>query len=189
MSITATASFTFRGDYQTHGGRSQYEAGGSGTTFLSFPAEEGGKVETTLILDNQGKQPLAEFVNDVAADSARTYLVVSESESFTRVRVLGGAHLAVKKRDNNVGEVSVTIGNLEGDNSGMIHSSKEMRVTVVDGVDPFPTSLRVYDSSEMDLHQVGVDAIWASFLYILLVLLHHSYSSIYAQLWHGSPTK
>lgn len=151
MSITATTSFTYRGDYQTHGGRSQYEAGGSGTTFLSFPAEEAGKVETTLILDNQGKQPLAEFVNDVAADSARTYLVVSESESFTRVRVLGGAHLAVKKRDNTVGEVSVTIGNLEGDNSGMIHSSKEMRVTVVDGVDPFPTSLRVYDSSEMDL--------------------------------------
>ena len=33
----------------------------------------------------------------------------------------------------------------------MIHSSKEMRVTVADGVDPFPTSLRVYESSEMDL--------------------------------------
>ena len=220
MSVTATASFTYRGDYQTHGGRSQYEAGGSGTTFLSFPAEEAGKVETTLILDNQGKQPLAEFVNDVAADSARTYLVVSESESFTRVRVLGGAHLAVKKKDDTVGNVSVTIGNLEGDNSGMIHSSKEMRVTVADGVDPFPTSLRVYESSEMDLppsrcscdlgilpvhtvcpfihssgmvlppnkcwcssgilpyilfvhlytalgwifHQVGVDAVWASFL-------------------------
>lgn len=151
VSVTATGSFTYRGDYQTYGGRSQYEVGGSGTTFLSYPTEEGVKVETTLILNNHGKQPRTEFVNDIAADSARTYLIVSELESFTRVRVLGGAHLAMKKRDDTVGDVSVTIGNLEGDNSGMIHSSKEMRLTVADGVDPFPTSLRVYDSSEMDL--------------------------------------
>ena len=57
----------------------------------------------------------------------------------------------VKKRDSSVENVSVTIDKLDGDNSGMVHSSQEMRVTVADGVVPFPTSLRVYDNSEMDL--------------------------------------
>jgi hypothetical protein len=66
--VQASASYTFRGNYQTYGGGSQFEVGGSGTTFLSFPPREGQPVETTLIMDNKGKLPLTEVVSNVLQD-------------------------------------------------------------------------------------------------------------------------
>ncbi|KAL8620488.1 hypothetical protein ACOMHN_056880 [Nucella lapillus] len=149
VSVTATTTYTYCGTYQTFGGRSQSEAGGSGTTFLSHP-----QGETTLMVDNQGRQPVTAFVANMSADSARTYVVVSDAERFSHARVLGGAHLVFRKKDNSVVNASVTIDMIEGDNSGMVHSSQEMRVTVTDGAQPFPTSLRIYDQSVMDLPQV-----------------------------------
>lgn len=151
ISVTATSSYTYLGDYQTYGGRSQSEVGGSGTTFLSTPAKNFTSQETSLILNNYNKGPLEVSINNINNDSGRTYILVTENESFDSVVIRGYAHLAFRKRTDVTHSVSIAIGTLQGDNTGMVHSSQELHVGIAECDDPFPTSLRVYDNSQMGL--------------------------------------
>lgn len=56
-----TSSNGFRGKYQTYGGRSQSEQGGSGTVFVSAPNSENNMV-VSVFVDNNGYKPLSPYL-------------------------------------------------------------------------------------------------------------------------------
>lgn len=56
-----TSSNGFRGKYQTYGGRSQSEQGGSGTVFVSAPDSVNNTV-VTVYVDNNGYKPLSPYL-------------------------------------------------------------------------------------------------------------------------------
>lgn len=56
-----TSSNGFRGKYQTYGGRSQSEQGGSGTVFVSAPDSVNNTV-VTVYVDNKGYNPLSPYL-------------------------------------------------------------------------------------------------------------------------------
>lgn len=56
-----TSSNGFRGKYQTYGGRSQWEQGGSGTVFVSAPDSVNNTV-VTVYVDNNGYKPLSPYL-------------------------------------------------------------------------------------------------------------------------------
>lgn len=56
-----TSSNGFRGKYQTYGGRSQSEQGGSGTVSVSAPDSVNNTV-VTVYVDNNGYKPLSPYL-------------------------------------------------------------------------------------------------------------------------------
>ena len=146
MAIYASVANTFRGEYQTHGGAGYVEYGGSGTTFIEAPNSEG-TIESSLYIDNQGAEPLSQFISDNTKDSARTYIITSDEETaddliFDHAYITGVGHLAL--RNTTEVDVGVQIKNLHGDLTGMIHTSVHQHLSIEDSDSPMPASFRVY---------------------------------------------
>ena len=155
MAVYANRSNTYRGEYRTNGGEGYVEDGGSGTTFIEAP-NDAGVIERSLYIDNQGAEPLSEIINDKTQDSSRTYIVTSEDDTsgdmiFDHVYMNGVGHLALLNTSET--DVEITIRNLHGDNTGMLHTSVDQKIIVEDSDSPLPVSFRVYDQATIQLPQ------------------------------------
>ncbi|WAR26294.1 hypothetical protein MAR_011998 [Mya arenaria] len=143
----------FRGDFQTYGGKGFTESGGSGTVYVNANNDEG-VVEATLTIDNRNSVPNNVYIDDKLEDSCRTYVITSSDDdaddmTFDHVYVNGDGHLAFRKTSSD--SVDVTINNLHGDLSGMVHTSVDQKVQIVDSDSPIPASFRVYDTATIQL--------------------------------------
>jgi len=145
----------FRGDFQIHGGKSFSESGGSGTVYVRAP-NSAGVMQSALTLDNDNEVPNNVYISDPLKDSCRTYVITSEGDSaadmtFDSVTINGDGHLAFRKTSS--ADVDVTINNLYGDLTGMVHSSVDQKVQIVDSTSPIPASFRVYNMATLQLPQ------------------------------------
>lgn len=153
IALYATESYSYRGKYDTYGGKSHWENGGSGTVFVSAPTTDG-SIETSLYLDNRGYKPLNEFISDPLQDSGRSYLVAEEANgvtnyTFDHVHMSGASHFAV--RNVSTATIPVFIRRLHGDRTVMLHTSKHQPITIETSITPFPASFRVYDKANLTL--------------------------------------
>ena len=155
MAVYANRSNDFRGEYRTNGGEGYVEDGGSGTTFIEAPNTDG-VIERSLYIDNQGAKPLSEFISDKTQDSSRTYIITSsddtsEDMTFDHVYIDGVGHLALLNTSET--SVEITIRNLHGDNTGLLHTSVDQKIVIEDSDSPLPASFRVYDQATIQLPQ------------------------------------
>lgn len=145
----------FRGQFKLAGGRSHAEVGGSATAFILARNEESKDLETTVIIDNtddyenQGR-PLKEFIAKKEEDSGRSVLVTmpeddEKSLTINHFYLRGGAHLALQNTTEK--PPNLVIKYLYGDYSGMLHTSSDQEVFIIDSLSPFPVSFRVYPDS------------------------------------------
>jgi hypothetical protein len=74
IELSIFETYTYRGTYNTYGGKSFAEKGGSGTTFVQAPHSDTGKTETSLYIDNRGYQPKSTYVTDKGTDTGKTYV-------------------------------------------------------------------------------------------------------------------
>ncbi|KAH3816414.1 hypothetical protein DPMN_117930 [Dreissena polymorpha] len=147
----------FRGAFNTYGGKGFSESGGSGTVYVKA-LNSTGSMESTLIIDNDNAVPDNIYIADKLKDSCRTYILTEQGNTakdltFDHVYINGDGHLAFRKTSS--ASVDVTINNLHGDLSGMVHSSVDQKVQIVDSDSPIPASFRVYDKATVQLPAGG----------------------------------
>lgn len=150
----AATENTYNGKYKTYGGKGFSESGGSGTVYVKAP-NSNGNIESTLTIDNQNSVPNNIYIGDKEKDSCRTYIITGDGDTaedmtFDHVYVNGDGHLALLKTSSN-SDVDVTINHLHGDLSGMIHTSVDQKISIVDSDNPIPASFRVYDTATIQL--------------------------------------
>ena len=153
LAVYANRSNTYRGEYHTNGGEGYVEDGGSGTTLIEAP-NDFGVMERSLYIDNQGAKPLSYLINDKTQDSPRTYIITSQNDTktdmtFDHVYIHGVGHLALLNTSET--DVEITIKHLHGDNTGLLHTSKDQKIIVEDSDSPLPASFRVYDEATIKL--------------------------------------
>ena len=153
VAIYVTTSNTYVGEYHTNGGEGYVEDGGSGTTFIEAPDNDG-EMKRSLYIDNKGGKPLSQFITDKTKDSSRTYIITSDKDTaedmiFDHVYIYGVGHLAVMNTTDT--NVEIRIKNISGDNTGMLHTSVDQRLVVENGESPFPVAFRVYDKATIQL--------------------------------------
>lgn len=154
MAVYATREFTYRGEYQTYGGKGFSESGGSGTVYVKAPETANGTLISSLYVDNRNSVPKNTYIDDVLQDSCRTYIITVTGDTdsdmtFDHVYVDGAAHLALRQTATT--NVDITINMLHGDLSGMIHTSVGQKISIVDSDSPIPASFRVYDTATIQL--------------------------------------
>ena len=69
--------------------------------------------------------------------------------TFDHVYINGDGHLALRKTSTQ--SVDVTINNLHGDLTGLVHTSVDQKISIVDSDSPIPASFRVYDTATITL--------------------------------------
>lgn len=154
IAVYVATDNTYRGDYWTYGGKGFSESGGSGTVHVQAPVSGSGKLESTLYIDNRNSLPDNIYISNVLQDSCRTYIITADGDTptnmtFDHVYLKGAGHLALRKISTS--NVDVTIKKLHGDLSGMIHTSVEQKMSIVDSDSPIPASFRVYDTATIQL--------------------------------------
>ena len=143
----------YRGVFQTFGGKGFSESGGSGTAYVSAP-NDADVVTSTLTVDNRNSVPNNIYIDNKLEDSCRTYVITGQEDdatdmTFDHVYINGDGHLAFRK--TSTAAVDVTINNLHGDLTGMVHTSVDQKVQIVDSDTPIPASFRVYDTATIQL--------------------------------------
>lgn len=78
-----TSSNGFRGKYQTYGGRSQSEQGGSGTVFVSAPNSENNTV-VSVYVDNNGYKPLHTYLPENRQVFVQLYVLLLSKLFFAK---------------------------------------------------------------------------------------------------------
>lgn len=156
ISVHVTSENSYRGEYEIYGGKGFSEGGGSGTVYVKAPSNDTGNIESTLTIDNQNSVPNNIYIDNVLEDSCRTYVITSDGNSaddttFDHVYINRDGHLAFRKTSSSESVVDVTISKLHGDLTGMIHTSVEQKISIVDSDSPIPASLRVYDNAMIQL--------------------------------------
>jgi hypothetical protein len=109
---------------------------------------------SSLYLDNRKSIPKDTYIDDVTQDSCRTYIITATGDTnddmtFDHVYINGGSHLALRKTATS--NVDITINMLHGDLSGMIHTSVDQKISLIDSDSPIPASFRVYDTATIQL--------------------------------------
>ncbi|XP_033745591.1 uncharacterized protein LOC117331105 [Pecten maximus] len=154
MAVLANDSYSFRGNYETFGGNSGKENGGSGTVYLRQPDSSGG-YQDTLRIDNDGSKPLNTFISNPDQDSGKTYVTMASTTNtelyIHNVQIYGSAHLVFKNTTQD-GSIPVQIGHLTGDKTGMLHSLADIpEIKVNDSDSPFPSSFAIYENAALVL--------------------------------------
>lgn len=154
MAVYVESYNEFRGNFKTYGGKGLTESGGSGTVYISANSTSTGNIESTLIINNRNSVPNNIYIDDKLQDSCRTYVITSQTDTasdmtFDHVYINGDGHLAFRKTSTS--NVDVTINNLHGDLSGLIHTSVDQKISIVDSDSPIPASFRVYDTATIQL--------------------------------------
>lgn len=134
------------------GGRSYIEEGGAGTAYVYTTDAQTGRSTSKLYVDNNGYKPLNTYINDPAADSARTYVVHKDEYGFSRydfdeVRLTGSAHLAFVSQSAD--DVPINVQHLHGDKTGFLHITEGMPTLVNNSDSPFPSAFRIYPNSRL----------------------------------------
>ncbi|KAL4226615.1 hypothetical protein ACF0H5_014598 [Mactra antiquata] len=147
----------YRGSYQTYGGKGFSESGGSGTVFTRALSTASGNIESTLKIDNRNSVPNNIYINDILEDSCRTYVITpegytAEDMTFDHLYINGDGHVAF--RDLSGDNIDITIRNLHGDLTGMIHTTVDQKNIIESSDNPLPASFRVYDSATIQLPSV-----------------------------------
>lgn len=145
---------TYRGEYQTYGGKGFSESGGSGTVYVNAPGVANGTQVSSLYIDNRDSVPNNIYIDDVLQDSCRTYIITDNGDTssdmtFDNVYINGAGHLALREKVSST--TDITINMLHGDLSGMIHTSVDQKISIVDSDSPIPASFRVYDTATIQL--------------------------------------
>lgn len=154
VAVYVDSSNDFRGEFQTYGGKGFSESGGSGTVYVKANNTATGNIESTLTIDNRNSVPNNIYIADKTEDSCRTYVITAPGDTasdmtFDHVYINGDGHLAFRK--TSTANVDVTINNLHGDLTGLIHTSVDQKISIVDSDSPIPASFRVYDTATIQL--------------------------------------
>ena len=145
--LQASEKFEFSGSYAVRGGVGANEAGGSGTAIIVMPSEDGQGTIRKLFVDNNNETPLKSYPSSQDSDSGRTYILASEEIGvdaywFDEVTIVRKGHLAFRSDIGSL--VEVYIGQLKGDQSGILHVMRDMKVSVNQSQSPFPAAFGVY---------------------------------------------
>ena len=144
---------------EAFGGRSHSEVGGPGTVYLSNITPN--ETLRTLIVSNDKRGPSRTYLTSRQDDSSRAYVVTDSHHevteyTFERVSLTEKAHLAFESSLDE--PVSVKIGYLDGDQSGVFHTDGNYPITIRDSASPFPAGFRVYENTFLSLPEGKTEA-------------------------------